>query len=291
MVVQIIYAIVALGLIGLLFGLLLSMAARVFAVKVDPRVEKVKEVLPGANCGACGYAGCAQFAEAVARGETDPAGCIPGGTNTANALAKELGLEIAETEPLVAIVFCIGDNEKAVDLFVYEGVEDCAVAGRMNGGFKACGYGCLGLGNCVRACPFEAIDMGPHGLPVVDQEACTGCGLCVTACPRDLLETLPRRSSKGHLVLCRSQERGKKVSRACSVGCIACKACVKACPEEAITMDDKLAVIDLDKCNDCGECVPVCPPGTIFPRTAIPKDLSELEQQPVSAAQSAGGGQ
>ncbi len=291
MVVQIINAIVALGLIGLLFGLLLSMAARVFAVKVDPRVEKVKEVLPGANCGACGYAGCAQFAEAVTRGETDPAGCIPGGTNTANALAKELGLEIAETEPLVATVFCIGDNEKAADLFVYEGVEDCAVAGRMNGGFKACGYGCLGLGNCVRACPFEAIDIGPHGLPVVDQEACTGCGLCVTACPRDLLETLPRRSNQGHLVLCRSHERGKTVSKACSVGCIACKACVKACPEEAITMDDKLAVIDLDKCNDCGECVPVCPPGTIFPRTVIPKDLSELEQQPASTASSAGGGQ
>ncbi len=285
---QILYAIIALGLIGLAFGILLSMAAKVFAVKGDPRVDKVKDVLPGANCGACGYAGCVQFAEAVVRGEADPAGCIPGGRDTASALAAELGLEMAETEPLVATVFCIGDNEKAADLFIYDGVEDCAVAGIFNGGFKACMYGCLGLGNCVRACPFEAIEMGSHGLPVVDQEACTGCGLCVNACPRDLIKTLPRGSNQGHLVLCSSHGRGKSVSKVCSVGCIACKACVKACPQEAIDMEEKLAVIDLDKCDDCGECVPVCPPGTIYPRTAIPRNLADVESRPAAAVSEEG---
>lgn len=281
---QIFYAIIALGLIGLLFGVLLSLAARVFAVKVDPRVDQVKDVLPGANCGACGYAGCVQFAEAVVRGEADPGGCIPGAGDTSKALADVLGLVVGEAEALVATVFCIGDNTKAADLFIYDGVEDCAVAGRFNGGFKACGYGCLGLGNCARVCPFDAIDIGPHGLPVVDQEACTGCGLCVKACPRDLIETLPRRSNQGHLVLCSSHDRGKSVSKTCSVGCIACKACVKACPQEAIDMEDKLAVIDLDKCDDCGACVPVCPPVTIYPRTAIPANLDELEKKPAAVA-------
>ncbi|MFO7951980.1 MAG: RnfABCDGE type electron transport complex subunit B [Bacillota bacterium] len=273
-----VYAIAALGLIGLGFGLLLSMAARVFAVKTDPRVEKVKEALPGSNCGACGYPGCATFAEAVVSGEAAPNGCIAGGKDTAEVIAEELGMEIGDSESVIATVFCIGDNKKAADRFRYEGVKDCAVADSFHGGFKACSYGCLGLGNCVRACPFEAIEMGSHGLPVVDPEACTGCGLCVEACPRDLIKTLPRSSGQGHLVLCSSHERGKTVSKACSVGCIGCRACVKECPQEAIEMDDKLAVIDIDKCDDCGRCVPVCPPGTIYPRTALPLTPGAIEK-------------
>lgn len=283
---QIAYAIIALGLIGLFFGVLLSIAARIFAVKVDPKVDAIIEVLPGGNCGACGYAGCINFAEAVAEGKAPTNACIPGGEDAAKTIAAELGQEVVESESLIATVFCIGDNTKAADRFIYDGVEDCAVAGRFNGGFKSCSYGCLGLGNCVRACPFEAIKIDKNGLPVVDQEACTGCGLCVSACPRNLIKTLPR-SDQGHLVLCSSQDRGKSVSRACSVGCIACKACVKACPQEAIGMDDKLAVIDLDKCNDCGECVPVCPPGTIHPRSSIPKKLGE-EKELLTASETSG---
>lgn len=272
---QIVYAIAALGLIALFFGLFLSIAARYFAVETDPRVEAIKEIVPGANCGACGYAGCANFAEAVVRGEIQPGGCIPGGEETAKAIAGELGMEVVESEPVVATVFCIGEKNKAVDSFIYDGVKDCAVADKFNGGFKACTYGCLGLGNCERVCPFDAIEMGSHGLPVVDAELCTGCGLCVGACPRDLIKTLPRRSEQGHLVLCSSQDRGKSVSKVCSVGCIACRACVKACPQEAIEMDGKLAVIDLNKCDDCGKCVPVCPPGTIYPRSAMPKESNQ----------------
>lgn len=267
----IIYAIAALGLIGLIFGLFLATAARVFAVESDPRVEAVKEVLPGVNCGACGYAGCVNFAEAVAHGEAPANGCIPGGEDTIKDIAAVLGQEVSESIKLVATLFCIGDNAKAEDRFIYEGVEDCSVAGVFYGGFKTCGYGCLGLGNCVRACPFEAIGMGSHGLPVVDNSKCHGCGLCVKACPRDLIKILPL-SEQGHLVLCSSNDRGKSVSNACEVGCIACKACIKACAQDAITMEDNLAVIDLEKCNDCGECVLKCKPGTIHRRSAIPSE-------------------
>lgn len=271
----IVYAIATLGLIGLLFGLFLAIAARVFTVETDPRVEAVKEVLPNVNCGACGYAGCVNFAEAVVHGETASNGCIPGGKDTAKAVAEVLGQEVTEHTPLVATLFCIGDYGKTADRFIYEGIEDCAVAGDFNGGFKACSYGCLGLGNCARACPFEAIRIGLHGLPVIDKNKCSGCGLCAKACPRLLIKILPL-SDDGHLVFCSSQDRGKTVSKACKVGCIACKACVKVCPQEAIVMEDNLAVIDLAKCNDCGECVLKCPTNTIHKRSAIPSEGAAL---------------
>lgn len=266
---QYLYAAAALGGAGLLFGILLAMAARAFAVKYDPRVEAVREALPGANCGACGYAGCTNFAEAVVEGSALAGACTPGGSDTINAVAAIMGQEAAANVPLVATVFCAGDNRKAKDLFVYDGIQDCALAMNYGGGFKACTYGCLGLGNCVRACPFDAIAMGPDGLPIVDQVKCSGCGLCSKACPRLIIKILPKGSA-GHLVLCLTQDRGKSVSQKCEVGCIACKACVKACPQKAITMLENLAVIDLDKCNDCGECVGVCKPGTIYSRANMP---------------------
>lgn len=267
----IIYAILALGLIGLLFGLGLAVAAKVFYVKTDPRVDAVKETLPGANCGACGYAGCVNFAEAVVLGEAKPGDCIPAGEEEIQEMARVLGIEVSTSASPVATVFCIGDIYRAADNFVYDGVQDCKVAGEMNGGHKTCTYGCLGLGNCVRVCPFDAIRMGTHGLPVVDEEKCTGCELCAKECPRDIIKMLPR-GDNGHLVLCTSQDRGKTVSKACEVGCIACRACVKVCPQEAIEMDGKLAVIDLDKCDDCGKCVEKCPPNTIYQRRSIPTE-------------------
>jgi len=279
----ILYAIAALGIIGLLFGLFLAIAARVFAVETDPRVEAVKEILPGANCGACGYAGCVNFAESVIHGEAKPNDCIPADEETVKAIAEVLGQEVSVSAQPLATVFCIGDCYKTTDKFIYDGVKDCAIAGDFYNGFKACGYGCLGFGNCVRVCPFDAIRMGTHGLPVVDIEKCTGCGLCVKECPRDLIQMLPP-GIEGHLVLCSSQDRGKAVSKVCEVGCIACKACVKACPQEAIEMDGKLAVIDLEKCNDCGDCVEKCPPGTIHPRSAFPSE-KEAKASAASAAE------
>jgi Na+-translocating ferredoxin:NAD+ oxidoreductase subunit B len=284
--VQMIYAIAALSLIGLIFGLLLSVAARLFAVQTDPLVEAIKEVLPGANCGACGYAGCSNLAEAVAGGEAKTNACIPGGEETAKAIAELLGQDAeASTQP-IATVFCIGDCYKASDRFIYDGVKDCAVVSAFLGGFKSCIYGCLGFGNCVRECRFDAIKMGEHGLPVVDHDKCTGCGLCATACPRSIIQMLPK-GKEGHLVLCSSHDRGKSVSAACDVGCIACKACIKACPQEAIEMVDNLAVIDLEKCNDCGECVAVCKPGTIHRRVEIPSEADALASANIAVAESA----
>lgn len=262
---QLLYAAATLGGVGLIFGALLALAARYFAVETDPRVEAVRDALPGANCGACGYAGCTGFAEAVVDGKITADKCIPGGSESIREIAEILGQEAVESVPMVAVVFCVGDHEHARDLFYYDGIRECSHALNFGGGFKACGEGCLGLGSCVEACPFEAIHMGPHGLPVVDRERCGGCGLCRNACPRQIIQILPK-SKHGHLVLCNSHEKGKTVSRACTAGCIACKACVKACSENAITMDDNLAVIDLDKCTDCGECVIKCRPGTIHPR-------------------------
>lgn len=262
---QILYAVATLGGVGAFFGLLLGLAARLFAVPSDQRVEAVREALPGANCGACGYAGCNKFAEEVVEGEAPVNGCIPGGSMTAGEIATIMGQEVAAVKPMVAAVFCCGDRRRSSELFIYHGISDCAYAQKYHGGFKTCSDGCLGLGNCVRACPFEAISMGPDGLPRVDEAKCGGCGLCRDACPRGIIRLIPK-DEQGHLVMCSSHERGKKVSSACEVGCTGCKACLRVCPREAITMEDNLAVIDLEKCDDCGLCVEKCRFNAIHPR-------------------------
>ncbi len=261
---HLLYAVLALGGLGALFGALLSLVARVFAVEVDERVEKISEILPGANCGACGYAGCFHFAEAVVRGKVEIGGCIPCGNEAAAEIAGVMGQEGAECVPLKAVVFCAGDRESSGDRFVYYGSPSCRHAEKMGGGFKSCSYGCLGLGDCVEACPFGAVKMGSGGLPLVDEAACTGCGLCVKACPRGIIKTVPREY-RYHLVFCNSGDRGKAVLGACSKGCNACRACVKACPREAISVENNLAVIDMEKCDGCGECVSKCRQGCIKP--------------------------
>ena len=276
---DILYAALALGGLGALFGILLSVAAKVFAVEVDERVERISEVLPGANCGACGYAGCTNFAEAVCKGEVDPGCCIPGGKDTAGEICNILGVEGGSSVPVKAVVFCNGDQENAVDRFVYDGSPSCKHAEKMGGGFKACPYGCLGLGDCVKECPFGAMTMGENELPVIDEEACEGCGICVDACPRGIIKTIPADYDR-HLVWCNSKDRGKSVIKACAVGCNGCKACVKACPQEAITVEDNLAVIDVEKCDNCGECAAKCKQGAIKPLSEV---KGEEVKQPASA--------
>jgi len=255
---NVVYALMVLGGLGLLFGGLLSYAAQRFAVEEDERVEVVADLLPNANCGSCGYPGCINFAEKVVAGEAPVDSCIPGGKAVSDRICEVLGLEsVASDVKKIAQVFCLGTKDAAADLFEYQGIKDCKAAMMFGDGFKACKYGCLGLGTCVEVCPFDALSMGENGLPVVDPERCGGCGLCAKACPRGVIRIVDA-APRGKVVLCNSQDRGRATRNACEVGCIGCKACVRACPQEAVTVENFLAYIDRTKCNDCGECLDVC---------------------------------
>jgi len=247
-------ALVTLGVLGVLFGIGLYLASRVFHVEVDPRVEKIEEVLPGANCGACGFPGCAALAEAIAEGRAPINACPVGAMAVALRVGEIMGVKVEAAEKKVAVVKCQG--REVGDRYRYSGPGSCRAAHLLLGGPKECPYGCLGLGDCVRACPFGAITL-KDGLPVVDEEKCTGCGLCAKACPRGIIEILP--VSKYVHVLCSSTDSGALVRKYCQVGCIGCKRCEKTCPHGAIKVENFLARIDYEKCVSCGECVKVCP--------------------------------
>jgi Na+-translocating ferredoxin:NAD+ oxidoreductase RNF subunit RnfB len=251
-------AFVIIGGLGLIFGGLLAYTAQRFAVEEDARVETICDLLPGANCGACGFPGCINFAEKVVKGEAAVDCCVPGGKGVCDNICEVLGVESVASEiKKMAEVYCIGTKDVAYDKFVYHGVPDCKAAMMYGGGFKACKYGCLGLGTCVGICPFDAMHMGANGLPQVDVERCTGCGVCAKACPRGVIRIV-NADRTGKVVLCNSKDRGKATRQACEVGCIGCKACVKACPNEAVVVEDNLAYIDSTKCDDCGKCVEAC---------------------------------
>lgn len=250
------------ALVGILLGAGIALAYRKFAVASDARIDEVEEVLPGANCGACGYPGCRAFAEAVAKGEAPVNGCPVGGASVAAKVAEIMGVETkSDGRRLVARVHCGGGKAEAKETAEYVGLEDCKAA-HLLGGHKACQYGCLGLGSCVKACQFDAMHMSPNGLPVVDKEKCTACGLCVIACPRDLITLVPD-DMLVH-VLCRSFDTGREVRGKCQVGCIGCKACERVCEDDAIHVTNFLAEIDYDKCTNCGKCVAACPTKTII---------------------------
>ncbi len=244
--------------IGAIFGMGLAFAAKKFSVKRDPRIDQVREYLAGAHCGACGFPGCEQYAEAVVLNpDVAPNLCTPGGERAAKMVALITGKEPVAAEPKFSRIMCQGDWDKAVKRFKYEGVHDCRAAVLAGGGDKACIYGCLGYGTCVRACPFDAIHMNEHNLPVVDVSKCTGCRKCEVACPKKVIEVLP--GSKAVLVACHSKDRGADTRKNCQVGCIACGACVKVCPFDAPSIDNYVSKIDLEKCRVCGLCVTKCP--------------------------------
>ncbi len=257
-------AAVVLAALAAAFGILLAVADRFLRVHVDPRQEQIEQGLPGAGCGACGYLGCAAYAEALAKGEAAADRCTAGGPETAKRIAKIMGMEVADLVPKVAVVKCQGACEFTGTRFRYLGEPDCRAAAATQYGQAACPYGCLGLGTCVRACPFDAMVLDAEtGLPRVIEERCTACGMCAAVCPKNIIEILPR-DQYVH-VLCRNQDVGKVVRQTCKVGCIACKACEKACPVEgsAIHVQGNLAAIDAETCTGCGECVRVCPVSAI----------------------------
>lgn len=237
-------SIIALGGLGLMFGAGLAFASKKFAVEVDPKVEQIIDILPGANCGACGYPGCSAYAEAVVEGKAPPNKCTPGGEEVSQKIATIVGItQVESAEAKVAVIRCQGGRDQAVEKFKYIGIKDCHAALLVGGGHKACPYGCLGLGSCAQACPFDAIEMNKNGLPVVIENKCTGCGICVQTCPRNIIELIPR-SQKVYLA-CVSQDRLKEVKSICKVGCFACKLCTrpKVTPEGSIEMDGNLPLI------------------------------------------------
>ena len=294
-VMILVYALIVMGVLGLLLGLFLVIAEKFLAVEVDPRYEKLMESLPQVNCGACGYSGCAGYADALVVGsDTDFTKCAPGGPDiiedleaivsgvqienvelaesmddskyTSEAMKKKVlsfkksMLDISKIK--YATLKCNG-GVRAKDRMIYSGIDNCESGHVLYGGHKGCTFGCLGFGDCAVSCPFDAITMSEEdGLPKIDRALCTGCGICVDACPKNILELM--NAATPVVIACTNTEIGGHVKKNCEVACIACKRCVKACPENAIEMIDNLAVIDYAKCKGCGECVKVCPTKAIM---------------------------
>lgn len=256
---EILKAALTLGILGLVMGVLLAVASRIFAVHTDERVDQIAAILPGANCGGCGFAGCTAYATAVVRGEAPPSACAAGGAETAQGIAKILGVDVSVRERRVAHVFCSGGDVTA-RRFQYTGIQTCFAASRTANGPVECTFACLGFGDCVKSCPFSAIHI-ENGHAFVDRDRCTGCGKCRTVCPRKVIELIPPTAPIS--VNCSSRDRGAFVRSVCEAGCIGCTLCVKACTHDAIHVADNLARIDYDKCIGCGDCLKVCPRGII----------------------------
>ncbi len=253
---NILFAALWFAILGGAMGVLLAIASKIFYVKSDERVEEISELLPGANCGGCGYAGCAALAEAIAKGEAKTSACVAGDEALAAKIAAIMGVAAEKPVRMRAQVMCSGTSEFANKKYVYEGAVDCYAASKLGGGDKLCPNGCIGLGNCVKACVFDAIEV-VNGVAVVDYEKCQACGKCVTACPKHIIKLIPYDST--HWVGCMSVDKGAVTKKYCEVGCISCRLCEKACAEGAIHVTDYVASIDYEKCVQCGACVEKCP--------------------------------
>lgn len=242
--------------LGLLMGALLALASKLFAVKKDEKAEAIKECLPGANCGGCGYSGCDAYAAAVSAGDAPVNKCSVGGAEAASKIAQIMGVDAGEQVRMRAQVMCSGTGEYAKKKYIYEGIDDCVAASKIGGGDKMCKNGCIGLGTCVRACPFDAIVV-EDGVAAVDYSKCKGCGICVSACPKGIIKLIPFDAK--HWVGCMSVDDGKNTRKVCDVGCISCKICQKNCPAGTINVDNFVASIDYDKCTGCDICTDKCP--------------------------------
>lgn len=262
----IIWTIAIITLLGVVLAVVLYLVANKFKVEEDPRIDEVEKVLPGANCGGCGHAGCRAFAQScVAASDLDDNFCPVGGNDVMKKVADVLGFEVKEKAPMVAVVRCNGTCGNRPVTNDYDGYKSCRVKAALYSGDTGCFYGCLGCGDCVAACQFGAISMDPEtGLPVVDEEKCTACGACVKACPKRIIE-LRNKGPKGRRVFvsCVNMEKGGVARKSCKAACIGCGKCAKECPFEAITVEHNVAYIDFTKCKLCKKCVAVCPTGAI----------------------------
>ncbi len=242
--------------LGVLFGVILTIADKKFKVEADPRVEAVRACLGGANCGACGYAGCDAFADAVVAGNAPVNGCAPSGAKGAEAIAAIMGVSAEVGERKVARVLCQGDCTTAKERYNYDGYTSCATAAGLAGGPKLCGFACVALGDCAKVCAFDAITV-ENGLVHIDENKCVACGKCVSVCPRGVIALKP--ASETVIVSCRNTDNGREARMACMKACIACGRCVKECPNDAVHVEGGVAKIDESKCTRCGACAKVCP--------------------------------
>ncbi len=246
--------------LGLLAGILLTVISKVFAVKTDERLEAVQNALPQVNCGACGYSGCNDYADAIVNSGAAINKCNPGGEETANKLSEIMGKEAGNIEPVTAFVHCRGDCDAAPYKFEFNGTNSCVAANRFYNGSKQCVNGCLGFGDCLSVCTKGAIRIC-NGVAFIDEELCEGCGLCAKACPKGLISI--RRKSQRTDVVCRSEAPAKITKKLCKNGCVGCKLCEKACPTGAMKVENNFAKIDYDKCANCGACAKACKLGVI----------------------------
>lgn len=282
----ILIAVVSIGAIALVIALTLYATSKKFAVYEDPRIAQVSEVLPQANCGGCGYPGCSGFATACIKANSlEGKNCPVGGADVMAKIAEILGLNAGVADPEIAVVRCNGSCEHRPRINQYDGVMSCTIAASLYGGETGCSYGCLGCGDCVSVCSFDAIHMDAStGLPVVDEKKCTACNKCVAICPKSIIELRPKgKGSRRIYVSCVNKDKGAITRKSCSVGCIGCGICVKTCPFEAITLENNLAYIDPYKCRLCRKCAEACPQNTILevnfslrkPKKEIPNNPSE----------------
>ena len=257
---DILTAVIIVAVIGLIVGIVLSLASALMAVPVDEKVEKLTDALPGANCGACGYSGCSGYAKALAEGTAQVGLCSPGGNDVAQKLSEILGVASVGVEKKAAFVHCMGSKDNTTKTADYQGIYTCAAAAQVNGGGTACNYGCLGFGDCVKACEYNSIRVC-NGVAQVNTYSCVACGKCAKACPKGLISIAPVK--KRAIVLCSNCDKGAETRKACSAGCIGCMLCVKACEFDAVKVINSKALVDADKCTGCGKCVDACKIGCI----------------------------
>lgn len=243
--------------IGLIAGVVLSVASIVMAVPVDEKAEKIREVLPGANCGACGYSGCDAYAQALADGAKVLTLCAPGGEEVAQNIGNILGVHAGAMVAKAAVVRCVGNCDNTAKAYDYDGINSCVMASQLIGGPSKCKYGCMGLGDCVKACEYGAIRIC-NGIAVIDQDLCKSCRKCVAACPKHLIEIVRTDKEKAY-VYCSNKDKGAMTRKQCLAGCIGCMKCQKSCPEGAVTISENLASVDFSKCTFCGKCIENCP--------------------------------
>ena len=260
MIIDVLVALAVVAAVALLFGILLAVFIKFFGIEEDPRVVQIRECLPGINCGACGFKGCSDYAEAMAAGNAPPNLCIPGAEADAKQIGEILGVKVEKPKDMVAFVHCNGTCEAAPEKAIYSGIDTCRARAMICGGPKVCNWGCLGCGDCAAVCVNDAICM-EDGIARINTARCVGCGLCVNECPKHIISMVPQETEAA--VFCSSRDKGADARKACKNACIACKKCEKNCPAGAITVKNNCAVIDYNLCTHCGACTDGCPTGCL----------------------------